>query len=169
MPNDDRESVAGAAMLGQALPQAEDVAEESPKLSAGLGSSRKPAIIGGVIIVVILAVFVGLGVLLFNNPDATSRLRDIFIILLGIETMLICVLILLLLIALVYVALKLYDLTQFVEDEVRPMLNRADDAIRTVHSRTVFIADTAVKPVVDVMSYIAAVKSIIRTFTRPRK
>ena len=169
MPNDDRESAAGAAMLDESPLQSEKLAEEPAKLSAGLGSSRKPAIIGGVVIVVILAVFVVIGVLLFNNPDATSRLRDIFIILLGIETMLICVLMLLLLIALVYVALKMYDLTQFVEDEVRPMLNRADDAIRTVHSRTVFIADTAVKPVVDVMSYIAAVKSVIRTFTRPRK
>jgi hypothetical protein len=165
MPDDDRESTASAASLDESSLQPEQPA----KLSAGLGSSRKPAIIGGLVIVVILAAFVALGVLLFNNPDATSRLRDIFIILLGIETMIIAVLILLLLIALVYVALKLYDLTQFVEDEVRPMLNRADDAIRTVHSRTVFIADTAVKPVVDVMSYIAAVKSVIRTFTRPRK
>jgi len=169
MPNDDRESVAGAATLDESPLRSEEPAEKPAKLSAGLGSSRRPAIIGGIVILVILAIFIAIGVLLFNNPDATSRLRDIFIILLGIETMLIAVLILLLLIALVYVALKLYDLTQFVEDEVRPMLNRADDAIRTVHSRTVFIADTAVKPVVDVMSYIAAVKSVIRTFTRPRK
>ena len=70
------------------------------------------------------------------------------------------------LVTLIYMALKIYDLTQFVEDELRPILSRADDMMRTAHSRTVFISDTAVKPVIGVMGYVSAVKSIIRSFNR---
>jgi hypothetical protein len=127
------------------------------------------AIIASVVALVILGILIALGVLLFNRPEAAARLRDIFIIWLGIQTMIIGLLMIVMLVAIIYVALKLYDLTQFVENELRPMLRRADDAIRTVHSRTVFISDTAVKPVIEVMSYASAVKSIISSFTRPRE
>jgi len=144
--------------------------EELPtETSARLGSSRKLAIIASVVALVILGILIALGVLLFNRPEAAARLRDIFIIWLGIQTMIIGLLMIVMLVAIIYVALKLYDLTQFVENELRPMLRRADDAIRTVHSRTVFISDTAVKPVIEVMSYASAVKSIISSFTRPRE
>jgi hypothetical protein len=142
--------------------------KRSEEVSAGLGSSRKPAIIATVVALVILAALIAVGVLLFNNPPVAAVLRDIFIILLGIQTMVIGLLMIAMLVAIVYVALKMYDLTQFVENERRPILERADDTIRTVHSRTVFISDTAVKPVIDVMSYASAVRSIIGTFTRPR-
>ncbi len=164
MPNDHQNSTAGTPAPDETPTQPERPAE----LSAGLGASRKPAIIAGAVILVILTAFVVLGVLLFNHPTATTKLRDIFIILLGVESMLIGLLMIALLTAIAYVALKLYDLTQFVENELRPMLDRADDVMRTVHSRTVFIADTAVKPVIEVVSYLSAVRSIIKTFTRPR-
>ena len=164
MPNDRLNSDAGTPAPDEALARPAG----APKISAGLGASRKPAIIAGVAALVILIVLIAFGVLLFNNPTATATLRDIFIILLGVEMMVIGLLMAVLLIALVYVALKLYDLTQFVENELRPMLDRADDAIRAVHSRTVFITDTAVKPVIEVMSYLSAVRSVLRAFTRRR-
>jgi len=138
-------------------------------MSAGLGASRTPAIIAAVVAFVLLLVLVIFGVLLYNHPVAAARLRDIFIILLGIQSILIGMLLIVAVVALIYVALKMYDLSQFIQDELRPMLRRADDTIRTVHSRTVFISDTAVKPVIEVMSWGAAIKGIIRTFTRPRK
>ena len=141
--------------------------ESSPaELSPGLGASRLPAIIAGVAAAVILAVLIALGVLLFNPPQAAPVLRDIFIILLGVQSIIIGLLMVAMLVTLIYMALKIYDLTQFVEDELRPILSRADDIMRTDYSRTVFISDTAVKPVIDVMGYVSAVKSIIRSFNR---
>jgi hypothetical protein len=149
-----------------ALPEPEQGTSE---LSAGLGSSRKPAIIAGIVTLVILAVLIGFGVYLGFHPPLAAVLRDIFIIFLGVVMMIIGLLMVIAVVAIIYVALKMYDLTQFVENELRPVLRRADDAVRTVHSRTVFISDTAVKPVIEVMSYASAVKSIIQSFTRPRK
>lgn len=169
MPNNRPDSVPGTLPVSEvpALPEPtqEKRAEE---VSAGLSTSRKPAIIAAVVAFVILAALIVAGVLLFRNPPVAAVLRDIFIILLGIQSVIIGLLMIAMLVAIIYVALKLYDLTQFVENELRPMLGRADDAIRTVHSRTVFISDTAVKPVIEVMSYASAAKSIIRALTRPR-
>lgn len=145
-------------------------AEESPpELSAGLGASRTPAIVAGVIAFVLLLILVGCGVYLFYHPATAAVLRDIFIILLGIQSIFIGLLMIVAVVAIIYVALKMYDLTQFIENELRPILARVDDTLGTVQSRTTFISDAAVKPVIDVMSYTAAVKSMIRAFTRTQK
>jgi hypothetical protein len=140
----------------------------SAEVSAGLSASRTPAIIAAVVALVILAILIGVGVFLFNNPPVAAVLRDIFIILLGIQSIIIGLLMIVAVVAIIYVALKIYDLAQFVQDELRPILQRADDAVRTVHSRSVFISDTAVKPVIEVMSFTSAVKGIVKAFTRTR-
>lgn len=175
MPNDNQPNSipttppAGEVPVPEGVPALPGPSLEEGELSAGLGASRMPAIIAAVVAFVILFVLVVFGVLLYSHPVAAARLRDIFIILLGIQTIFIGLLLIVAVVAIIYVALKMYDLTQFIENELRPMLQRADDAIRTVHSRTVFLSDSAVKPVIDVMSWGAAVKGIIRAFTHPRE
>ena len=179
MPNDNQaksppttppaDEVPGQGTEGiPALP--EPSYEEGPEeLSAGLGASRMPAIIAGVAAFVILLVLVIFGVLLFNHPVAAARLRDIFIILLGIQSIFIGLLMIVAVVAIIYVALKMYDLTQFIQNELGPILERVDDTMRTLNSRTTFISDSAVKPVIEVMGWGAAVKAILRAFTRPRQ
>ena len=177
MPNNSRPDsipttpAAGAGALPGEVPALSEPAFEkgSAEMSAGLGASRLPAIVAAIVVFVLLLVLVVLGILLFNNPPVAAVLRDIFIILLGIQSMCIGLLLIMAVVAIIYVALKMYDLTQFVENELRPILRRADDTMRTVHSRTVFLSDTAVKPVIEVMSWGSALKGIIRAFTRPRK
>jgi hypothetical protein len=170
MPKDNHPSSAPSTLSPGEVPALPEPTQEarSAGVSAGLSASRKPAIIAAVVALVILAALIAIGVLLFNNPPVAAVLRDIFIILLGIQSVIIGLLMIVAVVAIIYVALKVYDLIQFVENELRPMLERADDAVRTVQSRAVFMSDTVVKPVIEVMSYVSAVKSIIRTFIRPR-
>ena len=144
--------------------------EESPEeLSAGLGASRTPAIVAAIVAIALLAVLILVGVLLFRNPPVAAVLRDIFIILLGIQSIFLGLLMIVAVVAIIYVALKMYDLTQFVETELRPILRQVDDTVRTVNSRAAFLSDSAVKPVIDVMSWGSEVKGIIRAFTKLRK
>jgi hypothetical protein len=143
--------------------------ESAEELSAGLGASRLPAIIAGVAAFIVLLVLVILGVLLYNHPVAAARLRDIFIILLGIQSIFIGLLLIVAVVAIIYVALKMYDLTQFIQNELGPVLQRADDTMRTINSRTTFLSDSAVKPVIEVMSWASSVRAIIRSFTRTRE
>jgi hypothetical protein len=132
----------------------------------GAARNRVPALAAAIVVVVMLAGTVGFGILMFRNPAAAATLRDIFLIVLGVQSMIIGLLLVALLVAMVYVALKVYDLVNLVQNDVRPILHRADDTVRTVHSRTVFVSDAAVKPIVEVMAYVSAAKSIIRSFTR---
>jgi membrane protein implicated in regulation of membrane protease activity len=133
------------------------------------GSSPMPAIIAGIVVIVILAIF-GVGAyFLFIHPAATAVVRDIFIILVGFETMIIGLLIVAVLVAIIYLVLKLYDLVRIVQNEVVPLLNRADDTMRTVQSRATFVSDAAVKPVVEIMAQVAAIRQTIKSFIRPRK
>jgi hypothetical protein len=148
----------------------------SPRLSApnlpqpssvtGKAGGRLTVVAAVVVVLVILAGTIVFGVVMFRNPAAAATLRDIFLIILGVQSIVVALLMVVLLAALVYVALKLHGLTQFVQTELKPILERADDTMRTVHSRTVFVSDSAVKPVIEVMAYVSAVKSIIRSFTR---
>ncbi len=139
-----------------------------PPLSsvAGKTGSRLPMVAAVAVTLVLLAGTIVFGVVMFRNPAAAATLRDIFLIILGVQSIVIGLLVVVLLAALVYVALKLHALTQFLQSELKPILERADDTMRTVHSRTVFVSDSAVKPVIEVMACVSAVKSIIRSFTR---
>jgi hypothetical protein len=182
MPNDNQSSSIATPPSGQG-PKADQGSEPkgtpalpgpspevgSEEISGGLGASRTPAIVAAIVAFVLLLVLVIFGVLLFNHPVAAAKLRDIFIILLGIQSIFIGLLMIVAVVAIIYVALKMYDLTQFIQNELRPMLQRADDTIRTVQSRTTFISDAAVKPVIEVMSWGAQIKGIVSAFTRTRK
>jgi hypothetical protein len=179
MPNDNQadstpttpagDEVPGQGAEGVSALPGSTIEEGAGELSAGLGASRMPAIIAGVAAFVILLVLVIFGVLLYNHPVAASRLRDIFIILLGVQSIFIGLLMIVAVVAIIYVALKMYDLTQFIQNELGPILERADDTMRTLNSRTTFISDSAVKPIIDVMSWGSSVGAILRAFTRPRK
>jgi len=141
---------------------------DPPPPSNGKSRSRKPVIIIAVASCLgLVVVGVVLAVVLYNHPQSAGTLRDVFLVMLGIQTMIVNLLLIVVLAVLIYVAFRVYDLTQFVENELRPIVRRADDMVRTVHSRTVFVSDTAVKPVIEVVGFVAAVKSIIRSFTRP--
>jgi hypothetical protein len=138
--------------------------EATPR--GGIAGSRWPALAAAGVVFVLLAGMVLFGVVMFRNPAAAATLRDIFIIILGVQSIIIGLLMVALLVAVLYAAFKVYDLAHFIHSEMVPILHRADDTMRTIHSRTVFVSDSAVKPVIEIMAYVSAVKSIIRSFTR---
>ncbi|MFQ5614691.1 MAG: hypothetical protein ACE5H9_21430 [Anaerolineae bacterium] len=143
-----------------------------PELSAK-PSDKRPLIIVGIVALVIVLAFLGLGYLLFTNPETTGKLRDIAIILLALLTLVVILVLLALAIVVTYLALKVNDLVQLLRRELQPLLaqanqaaERANDAVRTVHSRTVVISDEVVKPVINVVSYAAATKAIFQALFR---
>jgi hypothetical protein len=143
--------------------------DQSANVSAGLSASRKPAIIAAIVVVVILAGFVAAAWFLYNHPIAASVFRDTAIILVGVETLIIGPLVVVFFVVMIYVALKIYDVVQLIQTDLSSMLNRADDTMRTVQSRAVFVSDTVVKPVVEIAAQVAAIRQTIKSFIRPRE
>lgn len=142
-----------------------DGVNSRPELSAKPVDKRPIifSIIGALVIIIVAAVF---GWLLFSYPEATAILRDIFIIFLGLGVFLIIVLLILLVGIIFYLVLKVNDLVQLLDREIKPMLAKLQETLNTVRGTTTFISDHAVQPVITTVSTVSAVKAIFRALFR---
>jgi len=136
-------------------------AELSPK-----PMDKRPLIYGGIFAVLVILIFVGLGVWLFLNPPVAAVLRDIFIIFLGLGAFLVILLLIALIVITVYLVLKINDLVQMLNREIKPMLAQVQSTLHTARGTTTFLSEQAVKPVITTASAVAGVRAVFRTLFR---
>jgi hypothetical protein len=142
--------------------QYDSVESSRPELSAK-PVNKKPIIIGAVVALVIVLIFVGLGWLLFSYPAQTAILRDIVIIFIGLGTLLIILLLIALVVITAYLVIKVNDLVQLIDREVRPVLGRLQRTMSTMSGTATFLSDQAVRPVISAASTVAAIRTIMRS------
>lgn len=138
-----------------------------PELSAE-PVNKQPLIIGGIAAAVVLLIFIGLGVLLFFNPPAAAVLRDIFIIYVGLGLFLVILLLVILVLITAYLVLKVNDLVQLLDREIKPVLGKLQETTTTIGGTTTFISEKAVQPVISTASMAAGVSAIFRALFRRR-
>ena len=85
--------------------------------------------------------------------------RDLAIILLAIESLIIGV-------VLIVLIWEVRNLTKFLREEIKPILESADETVRTVRGTTTFVSKTVVNPVVQVSSIAAGVLQALRILSR---
>jgi len=113
--------------------------------------------IGIVLGVVVGLAAIGAGVYgLVTHPPLTAVLRDVFIIVLALVTIVIS----LFLIILIF---QLQSLIALLRDEIKPILESANQTASTVRGTTTFVSDAVVTPVIQAASYAAAVRQTIKT------
>lgn len=147
--------------------------KQPPKLLSPSLVDRKPLriiIASAVIIVLFFAVII---YLLGLSGTTTATIRDIALILLAVMSILSTFVSLVLVVVLVYLVLKISDLIQVLNNEIRPLFEKANDTAtltketaQTVQKRIAFVSDEAIKPVINVVSSVHAVKTIITTLFR---
>jgi len=104
--------------------------------------------------VVILAVIVGLVVLLLNqSSEVTSRVRDVFIILMALESIVIGV-------ALVILITQIAILINLLQNEIKPILQTTNETVNTLRGTTVFLSNNLVEPVIKLNEYLAGLKRL---------
>ncbi|MBI3361131.1 MAG: hypothetical protein HY023_08475 [Chloroflexi bacterium] len=112
---------------------------------------------------VIIAAIAGLGILAFvivaiiymvNNPAQTVTIRDIFIIVMSVESLVIGV-------ALIVLIVQLAQLTNLLRHEIKPILDSTNETVNTVRGTTIFLSENLVEPVVKLNSYVAALERFI--------
>ncbi len=89
-----------------------------------------------------------------------SALRDISIILLALESIVIGIILLLLL-------WQVRLLVLLLRDEIKPILENTQETTKTLQSTTKFVGRRVTKPVVDTISFFAGAKQVIRAMTDP--
>jgi uncharacterized membrane protein len=113
--------------------------------------------IGIALIAVILLVIIGATIYgLVSYPTLTSVFRDISIIVLALVTVIIGVFLIILI-------FQLQSLTVLLRDEIKPILDSANDTANTVRGTTTFVSDAVVTPLIHVASLASGVAQTFRT------
>ena len=121
-------------------------------------------ILAGIIagVMVLLALFVWAIIALSNHPAAAANVRDIFIIFLALESLLVGA-------ALVVLIIQLASLINLLQNEIKPILKSTNETVNTLRGTSAFLSENLVEPVIKLNSYLAGLKKLFDLFGVNRK
>ena len=111
-------------------------------------------VVAGIFILLLIIVVIVAIISMVNNPDKTETIRDIVIIFMAVESLLIGL-------VLIVMITQLARLTAMLQNEVKPILDSTNETINTLRGTTTFLSDNLVEPVVKVNSFVAAFRRAI--------
>jgi hypothetical protein len=114
----------------------------------GLSTAAKIGI--GVGIVLGLAVLILVLIFLIDNPGTTETVRDLFIIVLALESLVIGT-------ALVILIYQLIVLTRMLRDDVKPMIESTQETLNTVKGTATFVSQQVTTPAIAASGYITGI------------
>ena len=131
--------------------------EEAAASQASLRRQRwiMVGIIAGAI--VFLALLVLAIYSLLQNDARTANIRDIFIILMAFESLIIGA-------ALVVLIIQIASLTNLLQNEVKPILQSTSETVNTLRGTTEFLSENLVEPVIKLNSYLAGLRKLFDIF-----
>jgi len=109
------------------------------------------AIGGAVLLLILLAVAI---YFLLQPATPTNRIRDVFIIVVALETLVIGV-------ALIVLIVQLASLINLLQNEVRPILHATTDTVNTLRGTAEFLGESVVEPVIKLNGYLAGIQRMI--------
>lgn len=128
-------------------------------------SVKKQRLFIAVGIIVILLVLTGIALAvwgLLQNSDTTANIRDIFLIFMAFESLVIGI-------ALVVLIIQLASLINLLQNEVKPILKSTSETVNTLRGTTQFLSENMVEPVIKLNSYLAGLKKFTDLFGFRRK
>lgn len=93
--------------------------------------------------------------------SALASVRDLAIILLALESFVIGI-------VLIVLIWEIRNLAKLLRDEIKPILDSADETVRTVRGTTTFVSDTFVHPMIRVSGFASGILQALRILTRRR-
>lgn len=92
---------------------------------------------------------------------ALTFIRDLAIVLLAVESLVIGI-------VLIILILEVRNLARLLRDEIKPILDSADETVRTVRGTTTFVSENLITPVVRVSSFATGISQALRILVRRR-
>lgn len=141
------------------LPSGEENQTVAPEKSEDSEKNNRKTIIIIVIVAVVLLTAIAFGVATLSRMDAagTGKIRDIFIIFLAVEFLVIGI-------ALIVLIVQLANLINLLNNEVRPIINTANETMNNLKGTTQFLSDNMVEPVIKLNEYVAGLKKLLDVF-----
>ena len=126
------------------IPTPEELAEKREQ-----EKQMKRTMTGVIIGVVILLALLGLAIFFLLQPATpTDKIRDIFIIVVALESLVIGV-------ALVILIIQLAGLINLLQNEVKPILKATTDTVNHLRGTAEFLGENVVEPVIKLNGYLA--------------
>jgi hypothetical protein len=120
------------------------------------------AVILGLLLIVALTALVIFRLWSPETPaENVARLRDIFVIVVALESLVIGV-------ALIVLIIQLASLINLLQNEVRPILRATSDTVNTLRGTTDFIGENVVKPVIELRGHLAGLSRMLELFRLKR-
>jgi hypothetical protein len=139
----------------------------SPEKNAGTDGTeaqkKRGAIVLGVVAFIIVALIIVAAVLLIRSSnETTGRIRDVFIILMALESLVIGA-------ALVILIVQLATLINLLQNEVKPIIQSTNETVNTLRGTVTFLSDNLSEPVIKLNAYLAGLKSFLDLMRPGRK
>ena len=142
------------------IPSSTDNISIAPAISPPPGEkgvSVKPWHIIAVGVLIFLLLAGGVLLLFKQGPDKTAQIRDVFIIFMALESLVLGI-------ALVILMVQLAVLINLLQNEIKPILNSTNDTVNTLRGTATFLSDNLVEPVIKLNEYMAAFKRMFDIF-----
>lgn len=98
---------------------------------------------------------------LLQDGTPTDRIRDIFLIFMALESLVIGV-------ALIVLIVQLASLINLLQNEVRPILRATSETVNNLRGTAEFLGENVVEPVIKLNGYLAGMQRVLE-FMRPKQ
>jgi hypothetical protein len=106
---------------------------------------------------IILAGIIVAVIALTEHPVVATNVRDIFIIFMAFESLIIGA-------ALVVLVIQIAGLINLLQNEVKPILQSTNETVNTLRGTTEFLSENLVEPVIKLNSYLAGLRKFFDLF-----
>ena len=116
---------------------------------------QKQMMAGLIAVTVLLVALLGVAIYFLMQPATpTDKIRDVFIIVVALETLVIGI-------ALVVLIVQLASLINLLQNEVRPILNATSETVNTLRGTVEFLGEEVIEPVMKLSGYLAGLKRML--------
>jgi len=130
--------------------------EKSAEVNQTDSDNKRYIIISLLVIVFVIALVVTALIFLLkeDNKALTEQLRDVFIIFMALESLIIGI-------ALVVLIVQLSTLINLLQNEIRPIINSTNETVNTIKGTARFVSDNLAEPVIKINQVMAMIKQLI--------
>lgn len=108
-------------------------------------------IVGGIALVALVTAIV---IFLLQPNTDTARYRDIFIIFMALESLIIGL-------TLIILIVQIARLINLLQNEIRPIIDSTNETVSTLRGTTQFLSDNLIEPVIKLNEYLAGFSQIV--------
>ncbi|MDP1716035.1 MAG: hypothetical protein Q8L41_14945 [Anaerolineales bacterium] len=116
---------------------------------------QKTVIAGVIAVIVLFLVLLGAAIYFLMQPAApTDKIRDVFIIVVALESLVIGV-------ALIVLIIQFTSLINLLQNEVRPILHATSETVNVLRGTVEFLGEEVIEPVMKLSGYLAGLKRML--------